>query len=91
MNQLVDEIKALLQVNGEAVNLFIDKLLQLGYMRREEYSVDAWLASKRLAYAVREDFPGLTNVPEAVVKAKYELSLEALTAWRLSEEIEHEA
>ena len=84
LNQAVANIRKLLQGDGDALRLFEDKLLQVGYIKRDEYDKKSYIFVEMSCYDVREDFPRVKReiLPDAVGKLSYELNIQALTPWK---------
>lgn len=78
------KIRKLLQGDGDALRLFEDKLLQVGYIKRDEYDKKSYIFVEISCYDVREDFPRVKReiLPDAVGKLSYELNIQALTPWK---------
>lgn len=78
-------VHSALQSTNLAVDLFQEKLLQYGYIDLPEYEREWYKISAYRRYRLDEEFPRLTrgNVPVQVAAARYELSLQAIEAWRI--------
>lgn len=83
--KLVELIEFELDCDFEAKIIYKEKLIEAGYIQREEYDEKAYIIAKSLRYDVNQNFPALTkdNLPSSVLNASYELSLDALHAWQI--------
>ena len=84
LNQAVANIRKLLQGDGDALLLFEEKLLQVGYTKRDEYDQKSYVFIEMSCYDVRDDFPRVNRemLPEAVGKLSYDLNIRALEPWK---------
>lgn len=85
LNSLVEDIRATIDGDSLAQGLFCRRLLKYGYEVREEYDDPSYMVLARDVYVVDDSFPALRrdSLPPAITRASYELSLAALTDWRM--------
>lgn len=83
LNKLVFESLKCFDTDSERDD-FINKVNRQGYSYNTCYDTYIYDVKDRFEYIVSDSFPRLTkaNVPDAVIKAKYELSLTAIDGFR---------
>lgn len=79
LNQLVEEIGAILAGNTTSYDLFQLGLIEAGYESRPEYDELLWLLTDRIFYDVRDEFPCIirSDLPEGVEQVKYCLRVDS--------------
>jgi hypothetical protein len=77
LNGIVTLIKGEL-TDSEAIELFMDKLANVGYAPLAEYDTPCFVVSGAQGYRVTSDFPRLirSKLPQGVTKVTYDLMLE---------------
>lgn len=85
-----DYIKSIKQGLSHDLNLlrkFEIKMIETGYVDKEDYGEIWFTCSSPTRYKVDDVFPRLTsnNVPSEIVKANYELSLAAINNWKIED------
>ena len=80
----IDEFRNLISNESNLIEDFEKKLSKLGYRDSSEYEKIYFSVSDFSIYKVDDSFPKLTtrNVHNAVICAKYDLSIAALELWR---------
>lgn len=88
LNQMVNKVQQLVAQDSDAALLLEDKLLKVGYLRKEEYDKKAYIFTDASYYDVREDFPRLdkNDLPAAIVGVVYDLDIASLEAWKINAE-----
>ena len=83
--KLYHELLKLLQKDGDAMMMFINKMNMIGWEDRKEYD-DEYFTSKSMSYEVNDTFPRISakNLPEQVEKVTYTLPLKSLDSWHRS-------
>ena len=76
----VARIEGLIAADPEALEIFRDRLLEVGYVEHEYYESVAVVLQKRTSFLVSEGFPRLTasQVPAGIVGATYTISLSSI-------------
>lgn len=74
----VHEIRTILIQSPEALELFSELLLDVGYVDSQHYESYVYTLIDEKTYEVKEGFPRITtsNVPSGIVKINYNISLE---------------
>lgn len=80
----IEEVRSILRGDGEAFDKFELRLLQSGYTENKAYEEIHYSLSGSVAYQVDDGFPKLIrqNVPDAVVSAKYALSIASIASYK---------
>ena len=89
LREMVDDIRRLvLDTSPAAADLLHARLMEVGYEPLEEYDVQKLALIRRDAYEVTESFPRISasDLPSGVNNVRYDLSLEACSAFRMDEE-----
>lgn len=76
--ELVEEIRQqLLNQSPDMLEVFNDKIFEIGFVDLEEYNEYNYINTKMVTYAVVEDFPRICrkDLHEAIQKVKYSISL----------------
>ena len=75
---IVHEIRTILIQSPEALELFSELLLDVGYVDSQHYESYVYTLIDENTYEVKEGFPRITtsNVPSGIVKINYNISLE---------------
>lgn len=78
-NELVVRIRALLEPDPDALDIFDQRLLSAGYVVRPEYDQRFFLVARIHGYRVDENFPHIRRsmLMPGVAKVTYDVSLEA--------------
>lgn len=84
--KLYHELIKLLQNDGDAMMMFINKMNFIGWEDRKEYD-EEYFTSKSTSYDVNETFPRIRekNLPEQVENVIYTLPLKSLECWYRSD------
>lgn len=85
LNQLVDLILKGMKYNND-IDLFQDKLINVGYCYNEVYDNYVYNLVKKDVYTVNEFFPriNMEDLPRGVVKVKYDIELSAIEKFKES-------
>jgi hypothetical protein len=85
LNGIISQVRDHLQLSKNAYDRFNEKLLQYGYMDLPEYEKQFYRLNKVNKYQVDSHFPKLvnSNVPNQIVSAGYQLSIQAIEPWKL--------
>ncbi len=84
--KIYHELLKILQDDGDAMMMFINKMNMIGWEDRKEYDED-YFTSRFTSYDVNDSFPriSLKKLPEQVEKVTYTLSLNSLESWHRSD------
>lgn len=84
--KLYHELLKLLQRDGDAMMMFINKINMIGWEDRKEYD-EEYFTGRFTSYDVNDTFPriSLKSLPEQVEKVTYTLPLKSLDSWHRSD------
>ena len=79
LNSLAEDLRQILEDSASADD-FDSRLIQAGYISREEYGADVYRTAEIMNFETGGNFPRLLreNLPPEIVEASYSLSLSAL-------------
>lgn len=86
LNEFVEVCRSL--IPGKAIPVFNGKLIEAGYVEDLYYDEDSYLIEDINIFEVREGFPCLrkSTIELAISKAKYELELNCLSSFKVTQE-----
>lgn len=85
LNDKVNELRALIGDDDEALALIDIKLAKCGYMEMQEYDEQKYYYSGMKLYEVGEYFPRITkrNIPKQIIAGNYTLSIAGIVNWEV--------
>ena len=85
LNGLVEKIRSSLAVSPQALDNFEDKLLEAGYITRNEYGVDFYSLINIRRFKVNSEFPRIRRnmLSNSIVKVQYELAIASIVEWEI--------
>ena len=88
VKQYIDEFRIELADAPEAVGLFEQKLLSVGYIDKKPYEDIFFVKGKRTYFRVNDSFPRLVteNVAHEIVSAQYDLSIAGIQPWKIGDD-----
>jgi hypothetical protein len=93
LNDAVDSVASMMSEDSAALTMFEAKLMEAGYVKLDEYSGPRWTVVTSDTYLVSDGFPKVTRsgLPPGVMNVSYDIALENLEAFRVSESEAREA
>jgi hypothetical protein len=89
LNELVQELQEILKNDITSLNLFAQKLLNVGYYSLHEpyYTEAKYEIDGMTFYQVKDNFPRLTpqDLKKGVMQVKYDISVNACTSFQINE------
>lgn len=88
VQKYIDEFRSLLSDSPDAVQVFEQKLVSIGYIDKTVYENIFFVKGNREYYRVEETFPRLItkNVSPCIVAVQYDLSISGIQPWKVKEE-----
>lgn len=85
LKNIVDSLRGKFAINIEALIRFDNKLLNVGYIDRNEYNEQHYVCRSVKRYIVNDTFPRIKRsmLPHAVTNLSYELGINALHGWEV--------
>lgn len=85
LRYLVDELRDTIKSDSLAIEVFENKLMQYGYLDKDEYKLQKYRLGGRNEYAVLENFPCITreSVPHQITAVKYKISLASIEEYKI--------
>lgn len=90
LNSIIGSIRNLIEKDIEAIQIFGQRLDEIGYIDRREYSEDLFVLRKIHRFRVDQQFPCMRQViiPASVSKVTYDLNIEALSSFKINDEVQ---
>ncbi len=87
VTDMVTMMRQYLNDAPEAIRLFEEKLVSLGYLDKPAYDDIYFTIGASAFYNVNKDFPKLVTekVPAAIVAVRYDISLPSVESWKVGE------
>lgn len=84
LNDAVDKAFSLFcEKDPGSVSILESKLLEVGYLKEDDYSDKSWIKLGVIGYAVTDDFPKIvdTQLPAGIEDVKYKIDLSSITKY----------
>lgn len=87
LNELVDRVKS--HLHTQYHDLFMAKLLEVGYINKTEYDQQGYIIEKLADYIVNDEFPKITtmHLPIGIHNIRYEIDLNVIEKFKVIENI----